>query len=93
MSDKVKDIDIKNRTYYILNDIISTKNFDPNFIKIDEKSYTNFHIYHIGYVTIKDLQYIKIDLVNLLYLIFNKVNGHFEEIKGNKYLTLNFLKI
>ena len=47
MSDEVKDIDIKNRTYYILNDIISIKNFNPNFIKIDEKSYTNFHIYHM----------------------------------------------
>ena len=26
--------------------------------------------------------------VNSLYLIFNKVNGYFEEINGNKYLTL-----
>ena len=26
--------------------------------------------------------------VNPLYLIFNKVNGYFEEINGNKYLTL-----
>ena len=26
--------------------------------------------------------------VNPLYLIFNKVNGYFEKINGNKYLTL-----
>ena len=26
--------------------------------------------------------------VNPLHLIFNKVNGYFEEINGNKYLTL-----
>ena len=26
--------------------------------------------------------------VNLLYLIFGDVNGYFEEINGNKYLTL-----
>ena len=26
--------------------------------------------------------------VNLLYLMFNKMNGHFEEINENKYLTL-----
>ena len=26
--------------------------------------------------------------MNPLYLIFNKVNGYFEEINGNKYLTL-----
>ena len=33
----------------------------------------------------KDL---KICSVNPLYLIFNKVNGYFEPINGNKYLTL-----
>ena len=31
---------------------------------------------------------VKINSVNLLYLIFNKVNGYFEETNGNKYLTL-----
>ena len=54
MSNRVKDIDIKNRTYYFFNDIINIKNFDPNNIKIDEKSYKNILIYYIGYVTIKD---------------------------------------
>ena len=39
-------------------------------------------------MTIKDSKYVKIDSVNPLYLIFSKVNGHFEEINGNKYLTL-----
>ena len=28
--------------------------------------------------------------VNPLYLIFDKVNGFFKEINGNKYLTLLF---
>ena len=41
MSNKVKDIDIKNRTYYFFNEIINIKNFDPNNIKTDEKSYKN----------------------------------------------------
>ena len=44
--------------------------------------------HHIGYVTIKDSKYIKINSVNSLYLIFNKVNGYFKEINGNKFLTL-----
>ena len=39
-------------------------------------------------MTIKDSKYIKINNVNLLYLIFGEVNGHFEEINKNKYLTL-----
>ena len=46
MSNKVKDIDIKNRTYYLFNDTINIKSFDPNNIKIDEKSYKNILIYY-----------------------------------------------
>ena len=41
MSNKVKDMNIKNCTYYFFNNIINTKQFDPNNIKIDEKSYKN----------------------------------------------------
>ena len=74
MSNKVKDIDIKNHTYYFFDDIINVKNFDPNNIKIDEKSYKNFH--YIRYVMIKDLKYVKINNVNPLYLIFSKVNEY-----------------
>ena len=39
-------------------------------------------------MTIKDWKNVKINSVNPLYLIFNDVNGYFEEINGNKYLTL-----
>ena len=41
----VKDVNIKNRTYYFFNDIISIKDLDPNNIKIDKKSYKNIFIY------------------------------------------------
>ena len=88
MINKVKDIDIKNRTYYFFNDIINIKTFDANNIKIDEKSNKNILIYYIGYVTIKHSKYVKTVSVNTLYLYFNKVNGHFEKINENKYLTL-----
>ena len=88
MSNKVTYIDIKNRTYYFFDDIINTKNFVSNNIEIDEKSYKNTLIYNIGYVTIKDSKYVKINSVNPLYLIFSKVNGYFEEINKNKYLLL-----
>ena len=37
---------------------------------------------------IKDSKYIKINSVNTLYLIFNKVNGYFERNNGNRYLAL-----
>ena len=41
MSNKVKDIGKKTRTYYFFNVIINIENFDPNNTKIDEKSYKN----------------------------------------------------
>ena len=73
MSNKVKDINIKNLTYYLFNDIINIKNFDLNNIKIDEKSYKNVLDYNTGYLTIK--KYVKIYCVNLLYLIFRYINA------------------
>ena len=45
MSNKVKDIDIKNHAYSFFNDIINVKYIDPNNTKIDEKSYKNNLIY------------------------------------------------
>ena len=47
MSNKVKDINIKNQTYYFFNDIINIEHFDLNNIKIDKKSYKNVLIYYI----------------------------------------------
>ena len=66
MSNKVKDIDIKNCIYYFLDDIINIKNIDPNNIKIDQKSYKNILIYYIGYVRNKDSKYVKVNSVNPL---------------------------
>ena len=58
MSNKVKDIDIKNRTYYLFDAIMNIKNFDSNNSKIDEKSYRNILVYYIGYVTMNDLKHV-----------------------------------
>ena len=69
MSNKVKDLDVKNRTYCFFDDIINVKNFDPNNIKTDEKSRKNILVYSIRYVTIKDSKYVKINSVNAIYLI------------------------
>ena len=82
MCNMVIDIFIKSRTYYFFNDIIGIENFDPNNIKIDEKSNKNILIYYIGYVKIKT--HLKFYNVNPLYLTFNKMNGCFEKINGNK---------
>ena len=91
MTKKSKHISIKNHTHYFFDDIINIKFFNAHNIKIDEKSCKNFLIYCIGYVTIKDSKYVKINCVNPLYFNTNKVNGYFEEINGNRYLTLVLL--
>ena len=38
MSNTLEDMDIKNHAYYFFDNIINITNFDPNKIKIDEKS-------------------------------------------------------
>ena len=66
MSNKVKYISVKSYTFYFFDDNINIKNFDPNNVNIDKKSYKNILIYYIGYVTIKDSKYVKINSVNPL---------------------------
>ena len=51
----IKQIDIKNRTYYFYNDVIDLKIFESNLSKIDKKSYKNMGIYNIRYITIKTI--------------------------------------
>ena len=84
----IKEINIKNQTYYFFDDIINIKNFDPNLLRIDKKSHESTDIYYIGYITMKDSKYVNIDSVNPLYLIINEVDGYDEEINRSKYLTL-----
>ena len=44
---EVKQINIKNRTYYFYNDMINRKNFDSNLLKTDKKHYKEINIYYI----------------------------------------------
>ena len=41
----VKDINIKNDTYFFFDDIINIKDFDPNNIETDKNSYKYILIY------------------------------------------------
>ena len=69
--------------------MINITNFDPNLLKLDKKLYKNIEIYYIEYITMKDSDYVKINSVNLLYLIVDEVDGHLEEKNENKYLILD----
>ena len=70
--------------------MINLKNFDPNLLKIDKKSYKNIGIYNIGYITIKKIDdYENIYSVNPLYLIIAHASGYIEEKGVNKYLVFD----
>ena len=82
----IKQINIKNRTYYFYDDMINIKYFGSNLLKIDKKLSKSIAIYYIGYITKKD-QY-KINSVNPLYLIVGEMDGFIEEKEGSKYLNI-----
>ena len=77
----VKQIDIKNRTYYFYNDMIDIKKFDSNLLKIDKKSYKDIGIYNTGYITIKKIDdcenVYSVDPLNI-YLIFDSTDENKE---------------
>ena len=86
----VKQINIKNRTYYFYNDIIDLENFDARLLEIDKKSYKDIGIYNIGYITKKKIDdCININSVNPLYLGITHVNGYIEEKVMDKYLLFD----
>ena len=86
----VKQIDIKNRTYYFYNDTINIKKFDSNLLKIDKKSYEDIGIYKTRYITIKKIDdYESIYCANPLYLIIDHTSGYIEEKGLNKYLIFD----
>ena len=83
----IKQLNIKNRTYYFYNDIINLKDFDPSLLKLDKKeSLLNIDIYYIGYDTRKP-EY-NINSVNPLYLLIRELDGFIDEIEGSKYLNI-----
>ena len=87
---KIRQINIKNWTYYFYNDQINLKDFDASLLKVDKKNYKEIDVYYIGYVTFKEIANCNnINSVNPLYLMINEMIGHFEEKNENKYLVLD----
>ena len=69
----IKQIIIKNRTYYFFNDIINIKDFDSSLLETDKKLCTNIGIYNITIKMIDD--YENINSVNPLCLMIGEVIG------------------
>ena len=80
---KIRQINIKNRTYHFYNDQLDLKDFDAKLLKIGKKDYSEIDIYYVGYVTVKKIVNCNnINSVNPLYFIINEMIGHFEEKNG-----------
>ena len=74
---EIKQINIKNRTYYFYNDIVNLKDFDTRLLKVDGKSYKKIDIYYVGYIAIKENDdYESIYSMNPLYLRINHASGY-----------------
>ena len=82
----IRQLNIKDRTYYFYNDLINIKNLNSNNLKLDQKSVLGNDVYYLGYIT-KKPQW-NVNSVNPLYLMINEIKGHFKEIDGDKYLTI-----
>ena len=83
----IRQPNIKSRTYYFYNNLINIKNSSTNKLKLDKKNVLGNDVYYIGYVTKKPQWHVF--SVNPLYLMINKIKGHFEEVNGDKYLIIS----
>ena len=86
---EIKQINIKNRTYYFYNDIINLDEFDESKIKVSKKDFNDIDIYHLAYKHKKKiLEFNVINSVNPLYLTIVDMNGQFEKCKDDVWYLI-----
>ena len=83
----IRQLNIEGKTYHFYNDLIDIKNFNINNIKLDKKGVLGNDVYYIGYITRKPRW--NVNSVNPLYLMTNRIKGHFEEVDEDKYLIIS----
>ena len=80
----IKEINIKNRTYYFYNDIIDLDEFDESKIKVDKKDFNDINIFYIGYEYKKKITECNvIRSVDPLYLRIVDIKGQFKKSKDD----------
>ena len=87
----IKQINIKNRTYYFYNDIINFDKFDESKIRVDKKDFNGIDIYYLGYVHKKKISECNvINNINPFYLKIADIKGQFEKGKDDpSYLVIS----
>ena len=89
---KIKQINIKNRTYYFYNDVINLDEFDGSKIKIDRKYLNDIDIFYLGYEYKKKFtECNEMNSVNPLYLRIKVMKGQFKKGKGDNVWYLIIL--
>ena len=88
---ELRQINIKNRTYYFYNDITDLDEFDGSKIKADKKDFNDIDIYYLGYEHEKKISECDvINSVNPLYLRITDMSGQFEKGKDDAwYLVIS----
>ena len=80
----IKQINIKNRTYYFYNDIINLDEFGESKIEVDKKKFNDIDIYYLGYKYKKKItECNEINSVNPLYFGIKDMKGQFNKCKGD----------
>ena len=81
---EIKQINIKNRTYYFYNDIINLDEFDGSKINFDKEIFNDIDIYYLGSEYQKKItECSEINSVNPVYLRVIDMKGQFKKGKGD----------
>ena len=88
---ELKQINIKNRTYYFCNDIVDLDEFDGSKIKVDKKDFNDIDVYYLGYEHKKKISECNvINSVNPLYLKIINMKDQFKKGKDDAwYLVIS----
>ena len=85
----IKEINIKNRTYYFYNDIINLDEFDECKLKVDKRDFDDIDIYYLGYEhKKKSSESNVINSVNPLYLRIVDMKDQFEKGKDDAWYLI-----
>ena len=86
---ELKQINIKNRTYYFYSDIIDLDEFDESKMKVDKKDFNDIDIYYLGYEHKKKISECNvINSINPFYLRTVDMNGQFEKGKDDAWYLI-----
>ena len=84
----VRQLNIKNKTYYFYNDLINVLNFKPINLKLDKKTWQGIDIHYIGYIDKNKPEDCHVKSTYPLYLMINKVFCSVDDENGFKYLKI-----